>query len=291
MSLKAIVAALGGDLYDRGRRANIPAPGHSDADRSVSLLWSGGRVVVYSFGEAHWRAVLDDLRRRGLADAAGAHEATSRSTAADEPSSAERTAAAFRLWEAAGPASPATLTARHLRLRGVRRAAPPAEVLRHAPAAPLCVYRPSRRTLPALLAAVTDAAGGFTGVEITYLSPGGRRAVGLRLPRKTVGLLPPSSAVRIDPPAPEMLVAEGFFTTLSATERFSLPGWALLSTRNLRTWVPPEGVRRVLVAADRGRDGEASAALLAARLRTAGVCVRVRAPPPPYRDWNEAAAR
>ena len=38
MSLRTIVQALGGELYDGGRRANIPAPGHSAADRSVSLL-------------------------------------------------------------------------------------------------------------------------------------------------------------------------------------------------------------------------------------------------------------
>ena len=53
-----------------------------------------------------------------------------------------------------------------------------------------------------------------------------------------------------------MLVGEGVFTTLSATERFGLPGWALLSTRNLRAWSPPEGVRSILIAADRGKDGE-----------------------------------
>ena len=56
-----------------------------------------------------------------------------------------------------------------------------------------------------------------------------------------------------------MLVGEGFFTTLSASECFALPGWALMSTRNLRGWSPPEGVRSVLIAADRGKDGEASA--------------------------------
>ena len=33
MSLRTIVDVLGGDLYDRGFRANIPAPGHSPADR------------------------------------------------------------------------------------------------------------------------------------------------------------------------------------------------------------------------------------------------------------------
>ena len=40
------VKALGGELYDGGRRANIPAPGHSSADRSVSLLLEDDRVAL-----------------------------------------------------------------------------------------------------------------------------------------------------------------------------------------------------------------------------------------------------
>ncbi|HEX8570493.1 MAG TPA: toprim domain-containing protein [Caulobacteraceae bacterium] len=289
MSLRSIVAALGGDLYDRGRRANVPAPGHSPADRSVSLLLSRGRVVVHSFGGADWRAVVDDLRARGLVDADGAPRSAARVPGVPaDLSVGDRLTAARRLWDSAGPAWEATLTARNLRLRGVERDVPTPGVLRHAAAAPLSVYRSGERTMPALVIAISGPDGEFSGIEVTYLAPSGRRAVGLRLPRKTVGTVPPSSAIRIDPAAPEMLVAEGFFTTLSATERFGLPGWALMSTRNLRSWSPPQGVRRVLVAADRGRDGERSAALLAARLRAAGLRVSVRSPPPPYGDWNEA---
>ena len=69
MSLKPIVQALGGDLYDRGLRANIPAPGHSAADRSVSLLLREGRVIVHTFGDGDWKDVLDYLRGEGLVDA------------------------------------------------------------------------------------------------------------------------------------------------------------------------------------------------------------------------------
>lgn len=71
MSLRTIVAALGGDLYQGGARANVPAPGHDAADRSVSLLLSEGRVVVHSFGAATWQAVRDDLHRRNLIGADG----------------------------------------------------------------------------------------------------------------------------------------------------------------------------------------------------------------------------
>ena len=70
-SLHAVVAALGGDLYDGGRRASVPAPGHSAADRSVSLLLAEERVIAHGFGDADWRAALAELRRRGLIDAGG----------------------------------------------------------------------------------------------------------------------------------------------------------------------------------------------------------------------------
>jgi hypothetical protein len=97
--------------------------------------------------------------------------------------------------------------------------------------------------------------------------------------------------VRLDPAAEAMLVAEGVFTTLLATEWFGLPGWALLSTRSLRAWSPPDGVRSVLIAGDRGKDGEASAEVLRARLVEAGLAATVALPPAPYGDWNEWAAR
>ena len=71
MTLHAIVAALGGDLYQGGQRANVPAPGHSADDRSISLLLAEGRVVIHGFGAAGWREVRDDLRRRGFIDADG----------------------------------------------------------------------------------------------------------------------------------------------------------------------------------------------------------------------------
>ena len=71
MSLRALVAALGGDLYQSGLRANVPAPGHSSNDRSVSLLLDGDRLVIHGFGAADWREVRDHLRGLGLIDAEG----------------------------------------------------------------------------------------------------------------------------------------------------------------------------------------------------------------------------
>lgn len=84
-------------------------------------------------------------------------------------------------------------------------------------------------------------------------------------------------------------MAEGVATALSASELLELPAWALLSTRNLRAWSPPSGARRVVIAADRGAEGEAAAHALAARLRQAGVVARVQLPPGRFGDWNDVA--
>ena len=61
--LRAIVAALGGDLYQGGNAALVPAPGHSRRDRSLSLrLVDGGRRLLWhAFTEAKpadvWRHI------------------------------------------------------------------------------------------------------------------------------------------------------------------------------------------------------------------------------------------
>ncbi len=68
MSMASIVRALGGELYEGGRRANIPAPGRNAQDRSISLQLSRGRVVVHCVDDSDWRTVLHDLRTRGLID-------------------------------------------------------------------------------------------------------------------------------------------------------------------------------------------------------------------------------
>ena len=290
MSLRSIVQALGGDLYDGGRRANIPAPGHSAADRSVSLLLQDDRVVVHTFGDGDWRSVLDHLRRLNLIDAANAPLSVSgaieRPSRAEARSAPERRDAALRLWEAGRPIR-RTPSERHCRLRGIKRELPGPEALRHCAEAPVAAYRRSWYARPALLAGIQTADGRFTAVEVTYLSLNGHRAVDLRLPRKTVGLAPSGCAVRLDPVDDEMLVGEGVFSTLSASDWFGLPGWALLSTRNLRVWSPPVGVRSVLIAADRGKDGEASAEVLQARLADDDIAVTVALPPAPFGDWNE----
>ena len=291
MSLIGIVRALDGELYDRGQRAVIPGPGHSRQDRSVSLLLSDGRLIVHSFGRSTWREVLDELRDGGLVDGDGRpHAGAGEGWSTMAPRSPSwRTAVASALWTEATPLHRQSAFA-HVRQRGIARPSPISTALRHHGAVPLAVYAGRGACRPALLSAVTASHGALCAIEITYLDPGGSRADGVAIPRKVIGALPPSCAVRLDDPAEEMLVGEGVFTTLSAAGHFGLPGWALLSTRNLRTWLPPKSVRRVLIAADRGVDGERSARTLRLRLLDQGVDARITWPRAPALDWNEACA-
>jgi len=295
MGLRSIVQALGGELYDGGRRANIPAPGHSAADRSVSLLLQGDRVLVHTFGDGDWKAVFDQLREHKLIGAdhtlLGVPGLPVTGRPAREPASArERLAAAQRVWEAGRPLG-RSLAARHCRLRGLTGALPGPEALRYGAEVPVSAYRDGGPMRPALLAGILDPGGTLCAVEITYLTPNGRRALDLRLPRKTIGVTPPGCAVRLDPLAEELLVGEGVFTTRSASEWFGLPGWALQSTRNLRAWIPPAGVRSLVIAGDRGKDGEASAERLRLRAVETGVAATVALPPEPWGDWNEWSTR
>ena len=289
MTLHAIVAALGGDLYQGGQRANVPAPGHSADDRSISLLLAEGRVVIHGFGAAGWREMRDALRRRGFIDADGrlTGEGTARPSTPG-PDRRVRTEAAHRLWDGSVPLTPGDPAALHLRRRAVA-GGHGAHDLRCHPAAPIAVYRGGGAARPALVARISDAEDRLTAVEITYLARNGLAAAGLRLPRKTVGVVPAGAAVRLSPVAQEMLVGEGVVTVLSAMERFRLPGWALMSANNLSRWSPPDEVRRVLIAADRGPAGEGAAVRLFRRLRALGLEARIRLPDPPFGDWNEAA--
>lgn len=287
-SLAPLARALGGDTYAGGRCALIPAPGHSAADRSVSLRLVEGRVLAHSFGAADWRDVLEALRAGGWIDAdnrlCAGGAVVGRPRGDVERSRVERVHAAQALWAQAGVIDPGSPAWAHGMARGV---ALRSEALRFHRATPLSVYRDRGPRLPALLAAVTDRADALSALEVTYLDGRGARSRLARPARKLVGAVPPGSAVRLAEPAAAMLVAEGVFTALSAMVLFGLPGWALLSTGNLRGWCAPPGVRQVLIAGDRGPDGERSAARLRRALVRSGLAAEVVLPAPGVGDWND----
>lgn len=289
MTLHALVAALGGDLYHGGVRASVPAPGHSARDRSISLLLSDGRLIIHGFGGVDWRTMRDLLERRGFIDADGRLRGQGGSAVCEHrPDRRLRVRTAAALWAGGIAITRTSASGRYL----LRRAAVRGETVQgllHHPAAPVSVYRPGSPGCPALVARIDDAEGRLTAVELTYLEPGGAPASRLRLVRKTVGLVPAGAAVRLADAELSLVVGEGVMTTLSAMDRFGLPGWALGAANNLAVWSPPVEVRHVLIAADRGAAGEQAADRLGRRLGEMGVRSRIVVPDPPFGDWNEVA--
>lgn len=281
---RRLVQMLGGELYDGGRRALAPGPGHSPADRSLSLALSGGRLLVHSFAGDDWREVCAALRSQGLIGPL-TWSASDAPPASLPPTRSECQARVAELW-GQGASIGGTAAARHLTQRGVRRSAGTA--LRFHPALPARLYENAGPRRPGLLAAISDPAGRLVGLEATYLTEAGTRAA-LRTPRKTIGRRPAGAAVRLDPADDILVVGEGVFTCLSASEHFGRPAWALLAVANLRVWTAPAPVRRVLIAADRGRAGEAGAAALQSRLTAAGVAASIHLPPESHGDWNDWA--
>ncbi len=292
--LSLIARTMRGDVCRGGWQANIPAPGHSRHDRSVSLgVNADGRILINVYStknQVRWQDVRQDLQDRGLIDALGVPTGDGRIPMRDTAEFVDhrqRRERAMELWNL-GRNTARTLAETYARSRAITDPLPDRS-FRFLGETPVAVFKPSARLFkPALLTAIRKPDGQLTAIEITYLTLGGRRDHMLKISRKTIGEfdMTSSASVHIDDVAPEMLVGEGAFTTLHARKRFGLPARALLCTRNMRGWTPPPGVRRLLIARDNGEDGELSAERLAKRARGAGLSVEILAPPVEFDDFD-----
>ncbi|MFP1132963.1 toprim domain-containing protein [Asticcacaulis sp. W401b] len=293
MSLRKIVQTAGGILYANGTKALIPAPGHSQTDRSASLMISrNGKVIVHSFGGATISEILADLRSRGLVNQQG-YPSESFGTAVDVRSPLSdpaRTRRALDLWSLGHRIHNTPAEAYVRGERAIRRPIEHISSLRYLSDCPLAVYDEAcRRTARALLSRIETKDGSLCGIEITYLTASGCRNTNIRTSRKIVGTVPSGAMVALDPIAEHMVVGEGVMTVLSASEHLQLPGQALLSVTNLTRYIPPPAVRHLTIAADRGPVGEGGARSLLERLKLTLNSVEIVLPPAPYDDFNSWA--
>lgn len=211
------------------------------------------------------------------------------SASAPNPDEADRRKAAMALWDKGvaltlGDPVTASLTARQV--------PPPA-------GAPLRYLRdakhPSGARLPCMLALVTDTAGRGVAVHRTFLAPGGAGKAKVEPARMTLGQVR-GGAVRLYPPGPRLVVAEGLETALSAALLLKLPAWAAVSAGNMGDSLAlPAEVREVILAADHDAPGRQAAQRAAARWKAEGRSVRIALPDKPGTDfndlWRERAAR
>ena len=186
-------------------------------------------------------------------------------------------AAASRLFAASVPVA-GTLADTYLRSRGLTQGGRMSALRFH----PKCWHRDEGQTeslpRPALIAAVTDGAGGLQGVHRTWLAPDGKDKAQVETQRRAMGHLL-GNAVRLTPCDDILVVGEGIETMLSVREAASgLRTWAALSSGHLGALLLPPGLQRLYIAIDRDPAGHRAAERLSARAIEAGIAVRVLEP-------------
>ncbi|KQU86235.1 DNA primase [Mesorhizobium sp. Root102] len=186
-----------------------------------------------------------------------------------------------------------TLAEAYLRHRGIVAAARHGSLRFH----PSCYYRDlttgAKSAFPALIAAVTDAAGMITGVHRTWLDPRGSGKAPVDDPRRSLGGLL-GNAVRFSfptiGPVPIMGAGEGIETMLSLNAVMpAMPVVAALSANHLAAFRFPAGCRRLYVAADADAAGRHGIDRLSRRAQAAGVLPLVLSPE--LGDFNEDLRR
>lgn len=145
---------------------------------------------------------------------------------------------------------------------------------------------PSGKRLPAMIAPVFDGNGDICAVHRTFLNSD-RTKADVEPNKASIGSFA-GGAIRIEPAAPEMVIAEGLETAASAGAILGLPAWAAIACGNLRSsLVLPPIVRSVVIAADHDGPGRRAAHGAAARWRAEGRSLRIATPDRTGADFND----
>ena len=269
---KDIVEKLGGIW--RGTRGECRCPAHDDGSPSLSVRLGDTAILFHCFAGCTTIEVLKALQRRKLHDRA----AVSMPEASPKR---DMSALALRLWKTSQPIA-GTLAEEYLLARGLSGPFP--NSLRFN-SATIHGSGPSKRTMPAMIAAVENDMG-VVAVQRTFLDPDNVLHKPMPKPKVSLGLLG-TAAIRLAPATDELGFAEGIEDALSAMEWFGTPTWALGGVERLAFVAIPASVRRIIVYGDRGR----AADRLLAKARnylTANGRELVSRVPAHHDDWNDA---
>jgi putative DNA primase/helicase len=229
IDLRALVGILGGDVTGRNS-ANVPGPGHSNNDRSLSIRIDGrsAQIIVYSHAGDDWKTCKDYVFQRLGLERAGEHRAQPHThfEPGPEEDKKKKTDAALRIWfSSIDPVG--TLVEQYLREhRGLSLGDNLAgKVIRFnrslyldaATQAPgmVCLFRNIETDEPC-------------GIHRTFLNS----KTAEKIDRKMLGVAK-DAAIKLDADdtiASCLIIGEGVETVLSAREAGLGPAWALGSS-------------------------------------------------------------
>lgn len=142
-----------------------------------------------------------------------------------------------------------------------------------------------------LLAEIVNSDGKRVSLHRTYLDNG--RKARVKTVKKVLGKELSGCVVRLSDLGEEGVLglAEGIETALSASELFGVPVWSVVAAFNFKNFVPPKGVRKVIIFADADANfvGQREAYAGASEIiqRHPEIEVEVRLPETIGKDWND----
>jgi hypothetical protein len=239
-------------------------------------------IIEQSCGLVDFREVADEARRFLSMPLPSPQPSPQPLGAQRQPAAARGSPdAARRLFGMSQPIA-GTLAERYLAGRGILLSTRERALRFH----PGCYYRDlvtgETRTLPALIAAVTNLDGQITGLQRTWLDPSGQGKAQLADPRRSLGHLFGNGIwLGHEPVAPVPVVAagEGLETMASLrTVMPALPVAAATSANHLAGLIFPPGCRRLYIAADADAAGRHGIERLSQRAAEAGILALVLRP-------------
>lgn len=290
---RAAARALGGEA--RGNSVLCPGPGHSRADRSLSVTFGTGPegFVVFSHAGDDPLACRDHVK--AVLGFSGEPVQVARPER-PEPTNAERTAYALTFWEQAGPIE-GTPAEAYLRRRGVWGVLPSeasGDALRWHPHCPFGKDQWSG----AVVALVRDIRTNEPrAIHRTAIDPHGqkRKALGDN-GRMALGPIK-GGAIKLTPDAEVELsvgIGEGLESTLSLRRLGGfdrLAVWSVLTAGGIRAFPALAGLESVWVATDHdeSRTGQTATDQLAERLTPHGIEIHSIVPTTAGADLNDLA--
>ena len=155
-----------------------------------------------------------------------------------------------------------------------------------------CYESDSKTTFPAMVARVVTSTGQPIALHRIYLDPAVPKKAEIESPKKLTPALDSlvGCAVRLFPIKDKTIgLAEGIETAISCNQIFDIPTWATISTSIMEGFIPPEGIRRIIIFADNDPNfaGAKSAYILANKLYNKDYLVEVRMPEGISTDFND----
>jgi putative DNA primase/helicase len=270
-----LVRHLGGDWRPGGAMCLCPA--HPDRTPSLSVRIGHTSLLFKCFAGCSVDAVMSAVRAMHFD--VPFHPSAAR---IDDPGSETRSAALARdLWNRALPLA-GTPGERYFASRLIR---PRGRALRWLARTPLG-RGTDVRFRPAIIAAVQEH-GSIVAVQRLFVDPATARLAS-DIPRAKLTLgRPGSGAVRLMPCDAVLGLAEGIENAQSASDLLGLPVWATLGAERLHQIGIPQGVRRIVLLADRDRAGQRAQDIASTAYAARGFAVSTLWPWHGRNDWND----